>query len=121
MLDGAILKEEMWESLTKMDALRSAGLDGIHPAIVKTLAEALKKPCTQLLNESLDEGRSPAEGLTSTVIPVHKRGDRDKCTSYRPVSLTSTMLKTLESGGCELTVNHPVATKLLTIEQHGYG
>lgn len=86
----------MRDSLIQMDASKVAGYDGTHPAIVKPQAEYLVKPCTQLFNASLDKGRYPADWLTSTVKPMHKVGDRDNCNIYRPVILTSTMMKNLE-------------------------
>lgn len=41
----------------EMDASKSAGPDGIHPAIAKALAEILVKYFTQLFDELLDERR----------------------------------------------------------------
>lgn len=42
-----------------IDARKAAGPDGIKSAKVRPLAEVLLKPCTQLLNASLDEGCPP--------------------------------------------------------------
>lgn len=72
-------------------SLNAAGPEGIHLAILR-----LVKPCTQLYNALLDEGRLPADWLTSTIIPIHKGGDRSNCSSYRPVSPTAVVLKFLE-------------------------
>lgn len=55
MASEAITKEEVWEGLKK-GASKAAGSDGVHPAIVKPLAEVPGKPCAQLFPASLDKG-----------------------------------------------------------------
>lgn len=57
MPDGAITEGKVWGSLTKMDAPKAVGPDGVHPGIVGPLSEVLVKTFTQLLNALLDGGR----------------------------------------------------------------
>lgn len=57
-----------------MDASKAAGFEGIHSAIVNSLAEVLVKICTQLFNASLDEGWLRAVWLMPTDIWVHNCG-----------------------------------------------
>lgn len=61
-----------------------------------------------------------ADSLKSTVIPVHKGGDRYNYDSYGPASLTFIMLKTLERGLREVIANHMEANQLMVVKQHGY-
>lgn len=55
-----------------------------------------------------------------TVTPLHKHGDRNGCGSYRPMSLTSIRLKTLENALRDRIVDHLEANKLMMLEQHGF-
>lgn len=57
--------------------------------------------------------------LTSTFISLHNGGDGVNCGSYRPESLTSIRLKTLERALRDKIVNVLEASKLTMIEQHG--
>lgn len=111
VLDRAITGEDMWDSLTKVDASKAAGPVGIHPAIGKPLAEVLVEPCVQLFIASPDKERLPADCLTSTAIPVHKGSDRDNCDNYGPGSLPSIMIKTLERILRDRIMNHLEANK----------
>lgn len=91
---------------SKMDASKAAGPDWIHPEIAKPPAKVLVNPCTGLYNALPDKGRLPLDWLTSAVVPVHRDGDRDNCSSHRPVSLIFIKLKTLERALLDRIVNH---------------
>lgn len=58
--------------------------------------------------------------LTLTAKAMHKGGDRDKCGSYRPVSLTSIVLKTLEGAVCDRMVTHLEAKKQMVVGHLGF-
>lgn len=87
---------------------------------MKPLAEVLAKAFTQLFNASLDEDRHNSGRLTSTVMPVHKSRDRDKCSTHRQVSMTSTALKSPKRVLRDGVVNQLGANKLMLAEQHGF-
>ncbi|VDP91158.1 unnamed protein product [Echinostoma caproni] len=55
---------------------KSAGSDGLHPAIMKPLASVLALAMTTLYQESLRAGRVPSDLATATVVDIHKSGDR---------------------------------------------
>lgn len=50
---------------------------------------------------------------------MHKGGDIDDCSSYRPIILKSISLKTLESALRDRRVEHLSASKLSMVEQPG--
>lgn len=105
----------------EMDASKAAGRDGIRPAKVTRLAEVLVKTCAKLFNAQLDQGRLPTDRLQLTVTPMRKGVDRDNWGSYMPVSLTSDMLKTLESIVRDGILNHLEAKNLMMVKQYGFG
>ena len=68
------------------------------PAILlKKVKEALALPLSLMLRKSIDEGKIPDILKLAYVTPIHKGGSRQKPEQYRPVSLTSHVMKVFES------------------------
>ena len=72
----------------------SPGVDGLSPKILKETVEQISKP---LAHVSLQEGILPLEWKEANIIPLFKKGSRNKSVNYRPVSLTSVICKLLET------------------------
>ena len=111
---------DVHRALCDLVATKAAGPDGIHPSILKPLAEQLAEPLARLFNESLAQGQLPNDWLLATVIPIHKGGDRRACSNYRPVSLTSVVLKMMEKILRDKITTHLVANGLMSADQHGF-
>ena len=75
---------------------KSAGPDGIHGAVLKNCAVSLAKPLTMLYNISFVTGLIPYEWKLATVVPIHKKDDKGCVENYRPISLTSLVMKVFE-------------------------
>ena len=56
----------------------------------------LAKPITKLFSMSLQLGSLPRDWRRANVAPVFKRGNKHSPSNYRPVSLTSLVVKCLE-------------------------
>ena len=70
-----------------------------------------------MFNLSLEEGIVPLEWKEANIIPLFKKGSRNKSENYRPVSLTSVICKLLE----RLIKDHfLVKNKLINPSQHGF-
>ena len=59
--------------------------------------EQISKPLAHVFNMSLKEGIVPLEWKEANIIPLFKKGSRNKSVNYRPVNLTSVICKLLES------------------------
>ena len=57
---------------------------------------------------------------TANIVPVYKKGDRSILTNYRPIALTSIVVKLLESLVCDELRNHLQASGLMFENQHGF-
>lgn len=115
-----ITEKEVSTALRKLNISKAAGPDGIHPAILKPLADIISHALVTIFRTSLREGVLPADWKTATVTPIHKGGDADLVENYRPVSLTSVVLKTLERILRDKIVAHVTHQKLLSAQQHGF-
>ena len=68
---------------------KSPGVDGRAPKILKETVQQICTPLAHVFNMSLQEGIVPLEWKEANIIPLFKKGSRNKSVNYRPVSLTS--------------------------------
>ena len=78
-------------------SIKSPGLDGISPKILKETVQQISTPLAHMFNMSLQEGIVPLEWKEANIVPMFKKGSRNKSVNYRPVSLTSVICKLLET------------------------
>ena len=74
----------------------SPGPDGVPAVLLKTSCRELSKPLFLIWRASLDQGVIPPDLLLVLVSPVHKGGSRGQPSNYRPVALTSHIMKVFE-------------------------
>ena len=78
------------------------------------------KPLAHVFNMSLQEGIVPLEWKEANIIPLFKKGSRNKSVNYRPVSLTSVICKLLESIIRDHIMDFLIKHKLINSSQHGF-
>ncbi len=83
-------------------------------------ASSLAKPMSQLFNLSIETGTLPLDWKKSNITPVHKKGSKHVPSNYRPINLTSVVVKTFE----RIIHNELSAflseNNLLSPSQHGF-
>ena len=82
--------------LDNLDINKAQGPDAISGAVLKNCSEALAYPLSILFNLSYNTGYIPQEWKFANVVPVHKKDDKNKVINYRPISLTSLVMKVFE-------------------------
>ena len=70
---------------------KSKVVDGFPPKLLMKTVEQISLPLARLLNLSFS-----FEWKEANIIPLFKKGSRNKSENYRPVSLTSVICKLLE-------------------------
>ena len=68
---------------------KSCGRDDHYPRILKHCSNSLASPLCTLFNTSFKCGKIPDDCKLANVIPLYKKGTKDKVANYRPVSVTS--------------------------------
>ena len=97
----------------------AAGPDGVPAALLKYCRKSLSHPLYLLWRGSLDCGIIPSETLLVTICPIHKGGSRSVPKQYRPVALTSHLIKVFERVVRLALVAHIEQHDLLPEGQHG--
>ncbi|KAK4823974.1 hypothetical protein QYF61_008593 [Mycteria americana] len=70
--------------------------DGIHPRLLRELAEVLTKPLSILYEQSWLTREVPVDWRLANVTPMYKKGWKEDPENYRPISLTSVPGKVME-------------------------
>lgn len=88
--------EEVRVELGRLRPCKAAGPDGVSPRLLKECRAQLASPLQILFNLSLHSGKVPALWKTSCLVPLPKVVRATEVNQYRPVALTSHIMKTLE-------------------------
>ena len=73
----------------------AAGPDKFPASVLKECRHHLASPLANLWRKSLDAGFIPNHFLAQSVIPVFKKGNKSLAVNYRPISLTSHIINTM--------------------------
>ena len=107
--------------IDKLSTNASAGPDGVPAILLKEAKENLCFPLASLWQKSIDTGEIPDLFKKAHVTPILKAGaPRSNKASYRPVSLTSHIVKTFERVLKSRLQNHLEFTLALNSNQHGF-
>ena len=115
-----VTPELVAKKIKAMKDNKSPGVDGIPPKLLMETVEQISIPLARVFNLSLKEGGVPFEWKEANIIPLFKKGSRNKSENYRPVSLTSVICKLLEWLIKDHMVDFLVKHKLLNSSQHGF-
>ena len=120
LADVQITEEEVHKKLVSLRIDKSPGPDGLHPRLLKELADELCQPLTTIFNLSITRTELPSQWREAVIIPIYKKGSRADPANYRPVSLTSIACKLLEKCLTERITQHITANELACPQQHGF-
>ena len=118
--DIEIKQEEVEKLLKNLVSNKSPGVDGLHPKVLKEMAEEISSPITEIFKRSFNSGVLPRNWLQAVITPIFKKGDRTDPSNYRPVSLTSIICKILEIIIITHIIKHLKANDLSCKQQHGF-
>jgi hypothetical protein len=96
--------------LAKLTLFKSSGPDGIHVNVLRDCLD-FDVPLSYIFNLSVRSGHVPQDWRDANVTPLFKKGSRSIATNYRPVSLTSQIVKLFERLIQDAIITHITRTK----------
>ena len=120
LVDLDITEKDIVDAIDDLDENSSAGPDDVPAIFLKKTKNTIAKPLKFILRKSLDEGIIPDVFKLAHITPIHKGGSKTKPEQYRPVSLTSHLMKIFERVIKKYILAHLTNNDLLNQKQHGF-
>ncbi|XP_071358873.1 uncharacterized protein [Trachinotus anak] len=95
----SILERDVNRLFKKQNPRKAAGPDSVSPSSLKHCADQLSPVFTDIFNTSLETCHVLACFKSSTIIPVPKKPRPTGLNDYRPIALTSVVMKSFERLG----------------------
>ena len=120
-LDSFIFsREEIETTINTLSDSSASGPDGISAVLIKNCKATLSAPLKILFQKSLDTGEIPPILKFGCITPIHKGGDKCSPKNYRPVTLTSHIIKIFEKIMVKILVEYLDKSNLFNDHQHGF-
>ncbi|XP_056610032.1 uncharacterized protein LOC130427021 [Triplophysa dalaica] len=87
---------DVYTALSRINAHKAAGPDGIPGRVLRACAEQLAGVFTDIFNLSLAQAVVPACFKSTSIVPIPKHSSPTYLNDYRPVALTSIVMKCFE-------------------------
>jgi hypothetical protein len=94
--------------------------DKIPMYFIKRVLGPILKPLLFLFNSFLKFNFVPEQWKQAIVIPIFKKGNRNRVQNYRPISLTSSFCRIFESIMSKRILSHLQTNSLLSSKQFGF-
>ena len=107
------------EYLGNINVHKSMGPDGMHPCVLRELAEVIAELLSIIFWRSWRMGEVPEDWRIASVTPVFKKGKED-LGNYRPVNLTSVPGKMMEQLVLDAISKQLEEKKIIRKSQHGF-
>ena len=115
-----ITVNEVFCFLTKLKQSSTRGLDNIDSRILKISAPIICDTLTYVYNTCIEKNYFPKALKLSKIIPLHKSGNVNDPSNYRPISILSALSKPLEKHIYKHIDNHISRNNLLHPNQSGF-
>ena len=113
-------EDEICKLLNKLNVAKATGHDGLSARFLKDGASIISSPLTYVINLSLECSQVPNAFKTAKVLPLFKKGDRNNCGNYRPVSILPVVSKIFERVVCNQLQEYLYDNNLLYVNQSGF-
>ena len=114
-----ILPTELRTKLTKLKPDKASGPDLLNVNVLRNCLD-FDIPPAYIFNKSIQTSQIPQDWRDTNVTPIHKKGPRNKCNNFRPVSLTSQVIKLLETIIQDNMLKLADTNNAISCDQHGF-
>jgi len=108
------------EAIDELRDNAAPGIDGFPAIFLKKCKVTMAQPLYTIWRESLDQGITSTIMKHSAIVPIHKGDSTALAKNYRPVALTSHLVKIFEKIIRKHIVAHLESHNLLNPSQHGF-
>ena len=112
--------EELADAMQELKSNAAPGPDGFPAILLKRCSKALSPPLATIWRKSLSIGEIPGVCKTATITPIHKGKSKAVAKNYRPVALTSHLIKVFEKVVRKHIVEFMQDNNLFNNSQHGF-
>ena len=111
--------DDVRKKLIKLKANKASGPDELNVNVLKHVPN-FDLPLKIIFQSSLDSGTVPQDWRDANVTPLFKKGSRTKANNYRPVSLTSQVVKLFERIVYDRIYSFLKDNNFFSCDQHGF-
>ena len=112
--------EDIETVINEIDENSSCGVNDIPAILLKRCKHQLSYPLLLIWRDSLDNGYVPRIYKHQIITPVHKKSSKAEAENYRPISLTSHVIKIFERLVRKEIVRHLESNDIICKNQHGF-
>ena len=118
--DITFTEQDILDAIDELRNNSASGPDGLAAIFLKKCKLAIVKPLYYLWRDCLDKGITPSKLKEAHIIPIHKGGHQGVAANYRPIALTSHLIKVFEKVIRNKLVDFLRENGLLNGSQHGF-
>jgi len=116
-----ISEQIIYSIMSELSADKATSPDGVGNLVLKNCATSLRVPISIIANKSIVSGVFPTKWKSANVVRVYKKkGDKQLPSSYRPISLLSSMSKVIERAVYNELYDHCIKNNLLSEKNSGF-
>ena len=115
-----VTNEDIIKAINSISNNSAPGPDKIPAVLLKECKNEIAPALSLLWQKSIDTGEIPSKLLTQCIIPIFKKDNRSLPSNYRPISLTSHLIKIFERILRAKITEHLEKHQLITKHQHGF-
>ena len=112
--------EDIINAIDELSNNSGSGPDGVPAILLKRCKNELCIPLFLLWRNCLNKGLAPHKLKIAHIVPVFKGGHRGLASNYRPIALTSHIIKVFEKITRNRIVKYLEDNKLFNNSQHGF-
>ena len=113
-------ENDVIEAIDEVDSCSATAENDIPAKVIKSCKTSLAKAFTLLWKDSFNCSVIPKCYKEQTIAPIHKKDSKSDPANYRPISLTSHVIKIYERVMRKNLVHYLEENNLLTNKQHGF-